>query len=63
MHFDVEYPYASSWPWLRFPYIKMARTILGGYKRRPSPLIHTHHFGGDEEKGGLHLLELLSRVG
>jgi hypothetical protein len=27
------------------------------------PLIHTHHFGAEEEKGGLHLLELLSRVG
>jgi hypothetical protein len=31
--FDVEYPYASSRPWLRFLYIKMAGTTLGGYKR------------------------------
>jgi hypothetical protein len=42
----------------------MAGTALGGYKRKPPrPLIDTHHFGEEEEKGGLHLLELLSRVG
>jgi hypothetical protein len=35
-------PYVSSMPWLRFPYIKMTGTALGGYKRRPRPPSFTH---------------------
>jgi hypothetical protein len=34
-------PYASSRPLLKFPYLKMAGTALGSYKRRPS-LPHSH---------------------
>jgi hypothetical protein len=45
----MEYPYASSKPWLRFPYLKMMGTVLRGYKRRPSPLIQ-HTPLGEEKK-------------
>jgi hypothetical protein len=47
-----------------FAYEEMVGTDLSSYKRRPPhPLIHTHHLGEEEEKVGLHLLELLSRMG
>jgi hypothetical protein len=35
-------PYSFSRLWLRFPYLKMPGTALGGYKRMPSPFPHPH---------------------
>jgi hypothetical protein len=62
VHFDVEYPLHVLKAVAKVCIHKDGGNRLGGYKRRP-PHIHTHHLGEEEEKGGLHLLELLSRVG